>query len=114
MPIIEKVEEEKYYECSEHGKIMHGYGSICPYCDKCEHGKMRTQHCIEGKCGDMTWATAPISRDEFDRMKIQSNNYVINRRTSPHPRQFTTVNLLHKLLAEYEVLKFGSHPEGNI
>lgn len=111
---VTKVEE--VLECDatfkdgrKHGRVPYGE-KTCPDCDRCEHGKGRKEHCVEGKCGDMSWQETPLTRQEFDIfiMDLKSNWYSYTRR-SPHPRQYITLNLVPKIIAALDYDKmFGS------
>lgn len=97
--------EEVYLECSEtfkdgrtHGRLQHGE-TTCMYCDKCEHGVPRSMTCLKGKCGDLSWENAPLTRDEFDHLirYMRSHSFGCFR-NSPYPRQYRAVSLTELLI----------------
>ena len=89
----------KFKHGSEHGKLQHGE-KTCPYCDLCEHGKMRTQACDQAPCNDRSWQEPPITEAEYNNIvRTLSQFGTFPWRNSPLPRQYTCMSLLPKFLA---------------
>jgi hypothetical protein len=95
----------KINTCSKHGSIPWDFCEQCQS-EKCEHGKQASEQC--NLCNaDQSWATAPITDDELERIKRNSSwgNIGTAFRLSVRPRDYRSVDLLAKLLAEYEQLR---------
>lgn len=91
----------KTYVCSEHGPID---APICPRCDKCPHNKTLNEHC--DKCNDFNWQHDPVTDAEFNDLYAQAHNWIMGPyRHSPYPRQYSVVNILLLVLAEYRKLR---------
>ena|SRR5277367_6634360 len=96
---IELYCDAKFKDGRVHGKLSY-WDKTCPYCDVCEHGKMRTQCCDEAPCNSRNWQEHPITQVEYDTiLRTLSQFGAFPSRSTPLPRQYTSMSLLPKFLA---------------
>lgn len=92
--------------CETHGRVPIHEDS-CPYCDKCEHGLNRYQHCDEcHQYDDLSWMEAPISAAELVQIERWCDGAVGPTRNSPFQlRNYrnTDVRLMSLLIRYYKL-----------